>query len=384
MTNKGARDGRAGLAGLTVKPGGQPEAEKQNVQSSARSSAAPALVKYMVLALLACLGFNRHVTASLRNISNEIPRVLEGSAHPSAVDAATTVRGAILAAQRRASTGARRQSNKTPVRSIKVVGERNSGTNFLEQILARALPHYGETFSDGRLDFANLNFGPLGGKHMFRHGLLTRDELQRLAGPEFEHVLWLLAVRSPCDWGSGMYRRPWHLCPPVEWLAAHRPGVRPAAPEWGQKCEPGTNNQYLNPAQIKDELNQYKLSRFEFWKMPWIDWQEARWARNFSYANIFHLRTLKETIMLQLMTAVPERARIVHLQLSERSPEQLLRDLVLEFNLTRVAGAPTPRGRPHSTECLTDAERSHAVSHVDWDIEAAFGFVPGDCRVCLN
>merc|ERR1711959_552154 len=105
-----------------------------------------------------------------------------------------------------------RTSNPTPIRTIKILGERNSGTNFLEKILVPAFhPHYSN--NNGRFPFAEgPDFGPFGGKHMFRHKLLSQEELELLAGPKYQDVLWLLAVRSPCDWGTGMYHNPWHMC----------------------------------------------------------------------------------------------------------------------------------------------------------------------------
>ena len=359
-----------------------------------------------MLAWLVFLGCACFVTVSLLGIKNEIKMmVMEGSMHQgnqnealatqkkSDGETTQTLDSAMLEAYRQSSiTSSHTQTPKIPFTSIKIVGERNSGTNFLEQILVEAFPSYGEIYKNGtkrsgRIGFVDLNFGPLGCKHTFRHNLLTREELERLAGPEFENVLWLLSVRSPCDWGTGMYHHPWHMCPPVEWLTTNKPGKGSATKQWSKKCEntkPDRQNQYIG--NVKVELDKYNVSRFEFWKMPWIDWQEARIlpSHNFSYANIFHLRAFKEKIMLQLLTAVPERVRVVHLKLYERSPAQLLKDLVSEFNLTMAEGAEIPTGRPHSTDCLTQDERNHAVSNVNWDIESAFGFVPGDCRVCRH
>ena len=49
-------------------------------------------------------------------------------------------------------------------------------------------------------------------KHMFRHSLLSETEIDELK--LHTDSLWILAVRSPCDWADAMFRKPWHLCDP--------------------------------------------------------------------------------------------------------------------------------------------------------------------------
>ena len=49
---------------------------------------------------------------------------------------------------------------------------------------------------------------------MFRHSLLNETELAMVA--QRTDILWLLVVRSPCEWAEAMKRVPWHMCHPKE------------------------------------------------------------------------------------------------------------------------------------------------------------------------
>eukprot|EP00804_Cyclotella_cryptica_P027287 CCRYP_014393-RA/>CCRYP_014393-RA protein AED:0.01 eAED:0.01 QI:386/1/1/1/0/0/3/6134/161 len=49
-------------------------------------------------------------------------------------------------------------------------------------------------------------------KHMFRHFLLNETELDVISART--DILWLFAVRSPCEWAEAMKRIPWHMCHP--------------------------------------------------------------------------------------------------------------------------------------------------------------------------
>ncbi|KAL7464636.1 hypothetical protein ACHAXS_004969 [Conticribra weissflogii] len=137
--------------------------------------------------------------------------------------------------------------------SIYLLGERNSGTTFVSKTLAEAfeLPHNFELESDA--DQFAIDIPVFLHKHMFRHELLNDTELSEIKSrPD---ILWIMVVRSPCDWIEGMYRKPYHLCP------TNKP----------ERC--GTNENgivWLN----KNNVRKLSFKTF-FSEMKWVDWAES-------------------------------------------------------------------------------------------------------------
>ena len=85
----------------------------------------------------------------------------------------------------------------TPITSIYLLGERNSGTTFASKTLAGAFDPPNAMGSDAE-KFAS-GIPVLLHKHMFRHDLLDDDvELREIRGRE--DILWIMVVRSPCEW----------------------------------------------------------------------------------------------------------------------------------------------------------------------------------------
>ena len=204
-------------------------------------------------------------------------------------------------------------------------------------------------------------------------------------------------VRSPCDWGEGMFRKPYHLCPPK-------------SPE---KCGPSSD------PNDKIWLNQNSVagkSLLEFWtEMKWNDWAESvpflrdngenEWKKkkgkknvetkeisiskvsaNYTYPNVFSLRRHKLEIMEQIVEVVPRNVKLVRLNELERSPELFIQGLVKEFSLTVKDGyTPQPKSAvAHGTTCLTKEEWEVAQQSIDWNTEADFGYGPSECRMCYG
>jgi hypothetical protein len=142
-------------------------------------------------------------------------------------------------------------------------------------------------------------------KHMFRHSPLSRMEMDEIR--RRTDVLWVLAVRRPCDWAEAMKRMPYHMCMPND-IRSECPG-----PEFV-----GFEHRL--------ELRNYSLS--EFFDLEWGDWPESTNYRNLSfvsdeytYRNVFDLRRHKLGIMRQIMNAVPRNVKIARLHELELSPE---------------------------------------------------------------
>ncbi len=80
--------------------------------------------------------------------------------------------------------------------TIYVLGERNSGTTFVSNTLAKAFDPPNTMGSD--LEKFSSDIPVLLHKHMFRHDLLDKKELDEIR--KRDDILWIMVVRSPCDW----------------------------------------------------------------------------------------------------------------------------------------------------------------------------------------
>jgi len=95
-----------------------------------------------------------------------------------------------------ADTRHHRSSSTVVPTSIYVLGERNSGTTFVSNTLAMAFDPPNAMGSD--LEKFSIDVPVLLHKHMFRHDLLDDGELGEIRSRD--DVLWIMVVRSPCDW----------------------------------------------------------------------------------------------------------------------------------------------------------------------------------------
>ena len=95
-------------------------------------------------------------------------------------------------------------------RRLCVLGERNSGTSLIERTLLAHFRPYACTPQPtrGRATAQPFSRTPLGFKHLFDRTGLTEEELE-LA----RNTNWIIAVRNPCSWLDGMFRKPHHRCP---------------------------------------------------------------------------------------------------------------------------------------------------------------------------
>lgn len=100
------------------------------------------------------------------------------------------------------------------IQHVHLLGERNSGTKFIESAFHAVLdPSYGRKEATAAYGSYTKHVPVFGFKHMWRSTRLALNatELAQLA--RNDNRLFILAVRAPCDWMDGMYRKPWHLCP---------------------------------------------------------------------------------------------------------------------------------------------------------------------------
>ena len=270
------------------------------------------------------------------------------------------------------TTAALRTAPTSKITTIHLLGERNSGTNYVEQVLKEAFYPLYATHTGRLYPFAgtpnhtkvplkqpvNGRLPVFGFKHMFRHGLLSDAEMEELH--RLDRILWILVVRNPCDWADGMFRKPWHMCPPDN-------GTCPS-PYIG-----------INKAAVAG------MTRADFFRLPWNDYVESKQQGNFSYRNIFDLRKNKLEMMRQVIHSVgPRNVKIAHLKNVEQVPERFIQDLKMEFGLHLREGyrPQRPSNKKHSTLCLTSQEWEIAQSEIDWELEGQFGFNSLDCHMC--
>jgi len=261
---------------------------------------------------------------------------------------------------------------KNPPSEIYILGERNSGTSYAASILRNAFNPPAPLDNTRQHEAFSIEMPVLKFKHMFRHSLLDETELRELSSYPNTNIVWILAVRSPCDWAEAMKRMPWHMCEPN-----HIDSKCPGAGMIGKGHH--------------EVLKTYSLA--DFFEMEWGDWPESSNFRNLSfvsedfvYRNVFQLRRHKLLVMKQIIDAVPRNVKIVRLHELERSPETFIQNLILEFGLKRKPDyhRQRPSKRIHTERCLSDREWNIAQREIDWQVESYFGFTFLDCHLCYD
>ncbi|KAL7510578.1 hypothetical protein ACHAXN_009967 [Cyclotella atomus] len=84
--------------------------------------------------------------------------------------------------------------------NIYVLGERNSGTNYVAGVLKQAFVPPNNPDPTRKHEYFSSDIPILLHKHMFRHHLLNETELAEISSRT--DILWLFAVRSPCEVGA--------------------------------------------------------------------------------------------------------------------------------------------------------------------------------------
>lgn len=284
-----------------------------------------------------------------------------------------------------------RKAVDTNISQIILLGERNSGTNYIQRVLKKAFyPQYAAC-NHTKAPFAGrynppplLEIPILKHKHMLRHTLLNEKELEEVR--RRNDALWILVVRHPCHWVDGMWRKPWFMCSPSD----------------PRRCPSDNANGALLKQNVQVVAN---LSRADFLQVPWVDAAESRLApedpTQFTYPNVLALRRHKLRIMHQIIDSVVSSERqivLAHLQQVERNPEGFVQEIATTRNLSVNADYKPQRPskkQSHPIQCWTQEELkilggqgsddTSSKNHnrfIDWDLEAQFGFHPSGCELC--
>lgn len=274
-------------------------------------------------------------------------------------------------------------------------------------------------------------------KHMFRNQLLNVSELEELRANAITNrssSLFVLVVRSPCEWADAMKRKPWHLCPPPPTTAAiptTTAATRTTSMTHDEKttnvfssCDGHDHTTYIS---LEASNTTKPMSNYEFFQMPWNDWIEKRSLKNqqqneqeeieavgYHYDNVFALRSFKLQLMQQVLNALSPRNRVMIISLRdfEANPHRVISEMSRRFGLTIASsyysndwailqrgeysssaasaatwGSPLhpPSKEQHHALCLTPSESALAHATIDWDLEQQFGFLPSmECQACSS
>ena len=146
--------------------------------------------------------------------------------------------------------------------NIYVLGERNSGTNYASATLRKAFIPPNKVSSSQTHEYFSADIPVLRHKHMFRHTLLNETELTEIANRT--DILWIFAVRSPCEWAEAMKRLPWHVCKPGN-ISSECPGAK-----------------FIG---FEHQIDMRKYTLAEFFRLEWGDWPESTNFRNMSFVG---------------------------------------------------------------------------------------------------
>ena len=268
-----------------------------------------------------------------------------------------------------------------PPKSIYVLGERNSGTNYVSGTLRSAFDPPNAVDTQKTHEYFASDIPILKHKHMLRHSLLTHHELQQIK--QRTDIVWLLVVRRPCDWAEAMKRMPYHMCNPTN---------------ISLDCGGPGNTELVGLDHKRLLRTNYTLA--QYFTLPFGDWTESTNYRNLSiapddnigttkftpYRNVFHLRKHKLEIMKQIIDTVPRNVKIVRLHELELSPEMFIMNIVQQYNLPLKEDYQLrqPSTKKHVEQCLSYEEWSIAQREIDWDMESYFGYTPLDCHLCYD
>lgn len=246
------------------------------------------------------------------------------------------------------------RSNHRAVHSVHVFGQRNSGTNYVQNLIYKNCLRRGTN----RAPINPAVRKALGWKHGFPMMMDAPDD-----------VLAVVVYRNPITWLDSLARNPWHVPRPLPeptfsqfirtpWRAVIDDpsfGVKPGDPQWGRELmterDPLTGKRFANPMRLRN-------------------------AKNAGFATLDHrfanvLRVRYETVLA--------------------NPQGFLNAVCNCYGLTRRAefdpilydrGTPA-RGvfMPKPAPLIAPSDMDFIAQELDLDIERALGYDPLDAHL---
>lgn len=237
-----------------------------------------------------------------------------------------------------------RESTEKSIKKATILGERCSGTNFLESALVR-----------------NFDIGitwEYGWKHFFGFSDYK----------DSDDTLFIGIVRDPCDWINSFYKIKWHLQPE------------------------------LKTSSVEDFMNK------EFWSLNDGQWHhmlpkvgcctkkrgaEIMEDRNIftgeRYANIFEARSVKCEFLLDKMSSKVKNFALFRYEDLKDNYEIILDEIKDKYNLKTKSGFPIPiKGHKGGNELFKEEDKKHEISpeqvwnhpSLNKEIEKRLGYSP--------
>jgi hypothetical protein len=232
-----------------------------------------------------------------------------------------------------------------PPTRVVVLGERESGVDVAVKVLS------------GAFDVEISRH-----KYIARQSLLNDNELEAITSQT--DVLWVIVVRSPCEWAEAMLQLKRDVCQKNNILQNKR---------GSESCQWGEDS-------------------YDF---EWDGWQDTNAGEDMvatdiessmTYQNVFEMRRHNLLITQQIVELVPRHVKIVRLGEFELNPNALIKDLEKEyqFKLRGVSHEAMVNTDSTPSLCMGRAKWKEAQTLIDWEVEGYFGHHALDCHLCYN
>lgn len=229
------------------------------------------------------------------------------------------------------------------ITSIRIFGERCSGTNYLESLITKNVP------------FCSDRKALKGGGYGYKHWFYEKWDLL----PEAENVLFLVIFRNPVKWLTSLNKNPFHCSPQLKNL----PFSEFIRTEWScvwdevAKVEPG------NPKFGKEMIHERNPETGE------------------RFDNVLELRKGKLKNWLRMADYTKNIAFISYEELV-KSPEVYLGELFEKFGLPvkNVSNIQSYRGFgrkayvPKPDPVISPKDAQFICDSLEWDLESMFGY----------
>ena len=233
------------------------------------------------------------------------------------------------------------------ISSIRIFGERCSGTNYLESLLTKNVPFCS--------DRSALKGGVYGYKHWFY------EEWDLL--PEAEHILFFVIFRNPVKWLASLNKTPFHCAPNLKNLC-FTDFIRT---EWSCVWDEFAKVDHENPKfgmEMLHERNPDSGQRF---------------------INVLELRKSKLKNWLRMADYAKNIAFLSHEELV-KSPESYLGEIFEKFCLPvkKVENVKSYRGYgnkiyvPKPDPVISQLDAEFICENLDWSLESIFGYTKED------
>ncbi len=230
-----------------------------------------------------------------------------------------------------------------PILEIAVIGERNSGTNYLRKLLAYNFPKI--KMCSNR----NYESNEYAHKHFFPWFDLTEFGFPHLKNPakfplihRSKRCLFVCIIRNPHDWVRSFYLKPYH----VEKRLFSNGRLRFMSGTWEVESHP-----LVNP----DKWNPYTEKPFK---------------------NVFELRKFKTLNYLKIGKIVNNFVLVRYEDLT-KSPLEFIEYLANLFNLQRpLMINPEADYERKAYPAFNPKEEKFFLNEVDWETEKLVGYAP--------